>query len=219
MDINPVEFSISQLVNEQCELVRGLAENRNISLRADVDADLPELYQDSGKIRQIMNNLLSNAIKFTPEGGRVRIHVRRSGDGWLELAIEDTGVGIPQNEQSLIFEKFRQGPRALGGDNLTREIAGTGLGLSIVRELCGLLGGSISLESTVGKGSIFTVHLPWQVPPSLRRDHEVRRTLDEMARLQKLNLEQKPAVARNDGNGGVSNDPFIPETASGPEES
>ena len=219
MDINPTEFSISQLVNEQCELVRGLADVRNISLRADVDAELPDLYQDSGKIRQILNNLLSNAIKFTPEGGRVRINARRSGDGWLDLAIEDTGVGIPQNEQSLIFEKFRQGPRALGGDNLTREIAGTGLGLSIVRELCGLLGGQISLESTVGKGTIFTVLIPWQVPPSLRKDGEIRRTLDEMSRLQRINLERKPDSDSPNGSTKSKDSSTTPETANRPEES
>lgn len=205
MEISPTEFSVSQLIHEQCDLIRSLADSRRIDLRADAEPDLPPLYQDPGKVRQILNNLLSNAIKFTPEGGRIRLSARRSGDGWLELAVEDTGVGIPENEQSIIFEKFRQGPRALGGDNLTREVAGTGLGLSIVRELCGLLGGRIDLQSTVGRGSTFTVRLPWQVPPAARSDHDLSRMLDQMTRTQRINFErgagsdpESPALQRNE---------------------
>jgi two-component system, NarL family, sensor histidine kinase BarA len=188
MEISPTEFSIGQLVGEQCELVRNLAEQRSIMLRCDVDSELPLVYQDQLKIRQILNNLLSNAIKFTPEGGRIRVTARRSGDGMLELAVEDSGVGIPENELTIIFEKFRQGPRAIGGDNLTREVSGTGLGLSIVRELCGLLGGTIGVVSEVGQGSTFTVRLPWQVPPAARRESDVALTLEELSRSRRLNL-------------------------------
>lgn len=203
MEVSPVEFQVAQLIQEQGELIRGLADSRHLDLRVEADPDLPPLYQDPGKVRQILNNLLSNAIKFTPEGGRIRLTARRSGDGWLELAVEDTGVGIPENEQSIIFEKFRQGPRALGGDNLTREVAGTGLGLSIVRELCGLLGGKIELQSTVGKGSTFTVRLPWQVPPAARSDHDVKRTLDQLSRTPRIQLEPALEAGTGDSPAGL----------------
>ncbi len=206
MEINATEFSIAQLIGEQAEMIRGLADSRNIHLRTDADPDLPVVYSDAGKVRQILNNLLSNAIKFTPEGGRIRLSAKRSGDGWLELAVADTGVGIPENEQNIIFEKFRQGPRALGGNNLTREIAGTGLGLSIVRELCTLLGGKIELDSTVGKGSTFTVRLPWQVPPASRTDSDFGRTLDELNRANRINFGRSESV-EVDGNGR----PTVPE--------
>ncbi len=111
-----------------------------------------------------MNNLLSNAIKFTPEGGRVRVRARRVDDVLFEFVVEDTGIGIPLNEQATIFEKFRQGHTVPGqSDAMTREYGGTGLGLSIVKELSKLLGGEVSLVSEFGKGSTFSVRLPMRL--------------------------------------------------------
>jgi signal transduction histidine kinase len=121
------------------------------------------MYQDAGKIQQIVNNLLSNAVKFTPEGGRVRVSARRTDDDQLELVVSDTGVGISEEDQAAIFEKFRQGSAlSSSGDAMTREYSGTGLGLSIVKELCKLMGGEVAVHSELGKGSEFTVHLPWR---------------------------------------------------------
>ena len=112
-----------------------------------------------------MNNLLSNAIKFTPEGGRITVSVERDNCDHLVMKIVDTGVGIAiEDQQHPIFEKFRQGRTAMpAGDAITREHSGTGLGLSIVKELCKLLGGEISLQSELGKGSSFVVRLPWRL--------------------------------------------------------
>jgi len=104
----------------------------------------------------------------------------------LELVVADTGVGIAEEEQQVIFEKFRQGKSVLTrGDALVREYSGTGLGLSIVKELCRLLGGEIGLHSELGKGSTFTVTLPW------RRDEHPRAELfssqaNELAKRQEL---------------------------------
>lgn len=167
MELQCVEFSMADLIERQTASLRPLAEKKNIDLTWDVDSSLPIVMQDSGKLQQILSNLLSNAIKFTPEGGRVRVRAESCDDGTtLKLVIEDTGIGIPLEEQETIFDKFRQG-RAIPGqkDALTRAYGGTGLGLSIVKELSTLLGGEVTLESEFGKGSTFAVHLPTRLEP------------------------------------------------------
>ncbi len=162
MEVRLSDFRIEPVVTAQCDMARPLTERKNIDLETQIDPDLPEMFQDQAKVQQILNNLLSNAIKFTPEGGRIVVSARRSDAGELVLQVADTGVGIAPEDQVAVFEKFRQGKSVLsGGDAMTREYSGTGLGLSIVRELCKLLGGEILLESELGKGSTFTVRLPW----------------------------------------------------------
>jgi signal transduction histidine kinase len=162
MDLHIVEFSIGDLVERLAGMMKPLAERRNIELTCEVDPRLPLLVQDAGKIQQILYNLLSNAVKFTPEGGRVQLNANLRDEKTFELIVEDTGVGIPLEDQETIFEKFRQGNTTPGSrqSTLTREYAGTGLGLSIVRELSKLLGGDVTLSSELGKGSKFTIFLP-----------------------------------------------------------
>ncbi|REK13071.1 MAG: HAMP domain-containing protein [Planctomycetota bacterium] len=161
MEVRLSDIQIEQVAVAQCDMARPLAERKNIDLEVEVEPKLPDMFQDQAKVQQIINNLLSNAIKFTPEGGRIVVGARRR-DHHLILTVSDTGVGIAEEDQVAIFEKFRQGKSVLiGGDAMTREYSGTGLGLSIVKELCKLLGGEISLESELGKGSTFTVRLPW----------------------------------------------------------
>jgi two-component system, NarL family, sensor histidine kinase BarA len=155
MDLRPEEFAVPDFCEALLPAFRLPAEKRQIDLRTQYDPQLGPVQQDAGKVRQILTNLLSNAIKFTPEGGRVTL--KAVGDGeWVVFTVADTGVGIPLDEQERVFEKFRQAARS----TLTREHEGTGLGLSIVRELCGLLGGEVSLQSDLGRGSTFTVRLP-----------------------------------------------------------
>jgi len=209
MDLRLSEFRIDGVIQAQCDFFRPQTERKNIDLEIDIEPDLTELFQDQAKVQQILSNLLSNAIKFTPEGGRIEVRARRElpaangqaieterGDlddgGKLLLIISDTGVGIAEEDQVAIFEKFRQGQAVMAqGDAITREYSGTGLGLSIVKELCKLLGGEITLESQIGRGSTFTVHLPWSCPGHARVDagdnleemlrpwrQEVQRTLD-----------------------------------------
>jgi signal transduction histidine kinase len=161
MEVRPSEFRIEQVVGAQCDMARPLAEKKNIDLETELDLDVPPMRQDQARVQQILNNLLSNAIKFTPEGGRVTIRVRLENDFML-MQVDDTGVGIAEEDQQVIFEKFRQGRVGVPtGDAMTREYSGSGLGLSIVKELCKLLGGSVSVTSELGKGSTFTVRLPW----------------------------------------------------------
>jgi two-component system, NarL family, sensor histidine kinase BarA len=164
VEIQVVECSLADLVERQIGLLNPLADKRNIDLSYEIDPAIPPLVQDSVKLQQILNNLLSNAIKFTPEGGRVRVRARRVDDVLFEFVVEDTGIGIPLNEQATIFEKFRQGHTVPGqSDAMTREYGGTGLGLSIVKELSKLLGGEVSLVSEFGKGSTFSVRLPMRL--------------------------------------------------------
>jgi signal transduction histidine kinase len=160
MEINVVDFSLADLVDRVTSTMRPLAEKKNIDLHWEVDADLPIVVQDLGKLQQIFYNLLSNAIKFTPEGGRIRVAAALAPGGMFDLVVADSGIGIPLEDQGVIFEKFRQGRNLRGNDALTREYEGTGLGLSIVKELSKLLGGEVLLESEFGKGSTFTVRLP-----------------------------------------------------------
>jgi signal transduction histidine kinase len=165
MEVRPGLFRLESIVSAQCDMVRPLAERKRIDLAFDIGPGLDELEQDPAKVQQILANLLSNAVKFTPEGGRIDVRARltdEAGSG-SELLIDviDTGVGIAEEEQQAIFEKFRQGRVFQTGDDaMTREFSGTGLGLSIVRELCRLLGGDVAVESQLGRGSRFTVRLP-----------------------------------------------------------
>jgi two-component system, NarL family, sensor histidine kinase BarA len=165
------EFRIDLIASAQCDMARPLSEKKNIDLECHVPADPPPMRQDQARVQQILNNLLSNAIKFTPEGGRITVTVEHDDRDFLVLKVSDTGVGIAEDDQQAIFEKFRQGRTAMpGGDAMTREHSGTGLGLSIVKELCKLLGGEVTVQSELGKGSTFTVRLPWRLEEQPRLD-------------------------------------------------
>jgi signal transduction histidine kinase len=170
METKLTEFRIDLIVGTQCDLARPLSEKKNIDIECHLPSDPPPMRQDQIRVQQILNNLLSNAIKFTPEGGRITVSVEQDSHDNMVLKVSDTGVGIAEEDQQVIFEKFRQGRTAMpGGDAMTREHSGTGLGLSIVKELCKLLGGEVSVQSELGKGSTFTVRLPWRLdePPRL----------------------------------------------------
>jgi two-component system sensor histidine kinase BarA len=185
MDVRLTDFRIEQVISAQCDMARPLTESKNIDLEIEIEPGLPEMHQDQAKAQQVLSNLLSNAIKFTPEGGRIVISARRNEHDELQLRVADTGVGIAEEDQVTIFEKFRQGKAGLsGGDTMTREYSGTGLGLSIVKELCKLLGGSISVESQLGNGSTFSVRLPWKCQQQPKLDSPFTDTLDKMTRPQ-----------------------------------
>src|SRR5262249_3154112 len=171
MELRPEEFAIPEFCDSLLTPFRLPAEKKNIDLHVQYDPNLPTIRQDAGKVRQILTNLISNAIKFTPEGGHVNLRVAPDGD-FVVFTVADTGVGIPSDEHDRVYEKFRQAGRS----TLTREHEGTGLGLSIVRELCGLLGGEVSLKSDLGRGSTFTVRFPQTLPGSADRSVHRDRT-------------------------------------------
>ena len=164
MEVRPSDFGIAAVIGAQCDMARPLTEKKNIDLVTDVPPDLPPMHQDQARVQQILNNLLSNAIKFTPEGGRIRVSAERTDAGELVMQVSDTGVGIAEEDQQAIFEKFRQGRTAMpGGDAFTREYSGTGLGLSIVKELCKLLEGEVWVAERAGHGQ--HVHRPPALGP------------------------------------------------------
>ena len=167
MKLRLEEVGIQDVCDGMLNMFRPLAEKKNIDLRNQVDPGIPLLKQDPAKLQQILSNLLSNAIKFTPEGGRVLVKAE-ADPLHLILTVTDTGVGIAPEEQELVFEKFRQ-----SGNPLTREHAGTGLGLSIVRELSKLLGGEVTLQSELGRGSSFQVRLPLHLSEETRMEFDL----------------------------------------------
>lgn len=196
MELRLSEFEIDRLIAAQCDMVRPLTEEKNLDLVVNVPADLPPLYQDQAKIQQILTNLLSNAIKFTPEGGRITVSARSTPQGMIELTVADTGVGIAEADREIIFEKFRQGAMVLGRDALTREFSGTGLGLSIVKELCKRMGGEVTVESELGKGSKFRVLLPWMVVQAGKQTTPLQAKLDELTRPNRADFgeEETPSA-------------------------
>jgi signal transduction histidine kinase/CheY-like chemotaxis protein len=126
----------------------------------DEPSDLPSLYTDEGKVLQILRNLISNALKFT-EKGEVRVSTRLSADGDRVLFhVRDTGVGIPPQDQERIFQEFEQ-----VASPLQAKTKGTGLGLPLSRKLAELMGGTLTVESTVGEGATFTLALPFDRRP------------------------------------------------------
>jgi len=132
-----------------------LAAKKGLPLRLEVDPELPsELYGDVNRLQQIIINLVGNAIKFT-QAGEVNVCFKRPAPAQWSIEIQDTGAGIPVSDHQNIFEPFRQ-----VSNSITRENRGSGLGLAITKQLIELMGGQISLESEIGKGSLFTVTLP-----------------------------------------------------------
>jgi PAS domain S-box-containing protein len=154
MDLALEEFNILDIINEVMTIVGVMAEKKQIGLSLRPGDTALRLKADRGKIKQVLYNLLSNAVKFTPEGGRVEVEVRRKGD-YCGIDVIDTGIGIRREDYQSIFEEFR-----MLDSVLTKKQQGTGLGLALSRRLAELHGGTITVESEVGRGSTFTLRLP-----------------------------------------------------------
>ena len=163
------------IVEVVCNMVRPLMAEAHLKLSYDVDPAVPLMTTDGTKVQQILYNLLSNAIKFTAEG-EVRVTVRPVDDRHIAFAVSDTGPGIPRDQQLRIFERFTQ-----LDSSYTRRYSGTGLGLSIVKELTNLLGGTVSVESEVGRGSTFTVVLPVDSSAAEGRTSETAAAAEKVA--------------------------------------
>ena len=156
MELNVEEVDVPAVLEDVIDLMRASADAKSLTLRADVAGSLPTAWADRARIRQVLVNLLANAVKFTEQGG---VTLRASVvDGWITIAVVDTGVGIPAEAQTYIFDEFRQVDAST-----TRRYGGTGLGLAISKRLIALHGGRIWVDSTVGVGSSFVFTLPVRV--------------------------------------------------------
>lgn len=163
MEIRVEPVSIGDLFEGLIGILKPLAEKRPVSIDPTASPDVPILRTDPSKLQQILYNLLSNAIKFSPPRSTIRLVASRQDDTHVRLAVIDSGPGIARDQQALIFEKFRQ-----LDTGVTRTHGGTGLGLSISRELAHLLGGSIGVDSVLGKGATFWVVLPLTITGGTR---------------------------------------------------
>jgi signal transduction histidine kinase len=155
--VHPEMLSAEEIVEQVLEVYEEAAKQRGIELRDHVQAPLPPLWADKNHLIQMLTNLVDNALKYTPRGGQVWVAARQAGtDGreMLEIAVGDTGAGIPEDEQEKVFDRFFR------GSNNTPGSTGTGLGLAIVQELMVQHRGRVTLESQVGEGSVFTLQFP-----------------------------------------------------------
>ncbi|MBC7249979.1 MAG: GAF domain-containing protein, partial [Anaerolineae bacterium] len=152
LDLRPL--SMAQIVNELILAMRAQAEEKGVDLTAHVPPELPAVRGDHDRVVQILTNLVANACLYTPSGGHVAVEVRPT-DGFVQVDVSDTGIGIAPEDQEKIFERFYRGDHPL-----VRETDGTGLGLPIVKSLVELHGGRIWVTSEVGKGSTFSFTLP-----------------------------------------------------------
>jgi signal transduction histidine kinase len=162
MELELSTFSLKETIDSSVAMLRERASRRGIALEADCDPSVGTIEADQRKVKQVLFNLLSNAVKFTPEGGRITVRARAASDV-AEISVQDTGVGIAQEDQGRIFEEFAQ---ARSGKSTE---ASTGLGLTIAKRFVELHGGAMRVESAVGLGSTFTFSLPLRraatIPP------------------------------------------------------
>ncbi len=152
------DFDLCLIVNDVVSSHSVMAEEKGLSIFVTTDVNPIVIFSDKLKIETILFNLISNAVKFTKEGSinvDVHLHHIDTDNSYINIIIEDTGIGVPINRQDVIFEQFEQSDASI-----TREYGGTGLGLSICKHTTDILGGSIEIESEPGVGSKFTVQVP-----------------------------------------------------------
>src|SRR5690606_6384207 len=155
VEMEPTKIGVGATGDSLVKIFEPQAAEQGLTLSLHVDASAPShIESDPQRLGQIIKNLLSNALKFT-ERGTVSVRVFSSADNAISFAVQDTGIGIPEQQHAIIFEAFRQ---ADGSTHL--KYGGTGLGRSISRDLAKLLGGNLSMQSTAGQGSVFTLTLP-----------------------------------------------------------
>jgi two-component system, chemotaxis family, sensor kinase CheA len=183
VDLQIGEIDIRGVISFVHDQFNAIAEQKDLSFEMIIEDDVPTiLYSDEQKIYQVIKNLLSNALKFT-ERGKVRLEVYRTEalthhgkKDFIAFSVMDTGIGISEDKQDLIFEAFQQ-----ADGTTSRKFGGTGLGLSISKGMADLLSGFITIKSSEGQGSTFTFYLPAQhdeIIEELKTDHEAAATIE-----------------------------------------
>ncbi|MGH2390877.1 MAG: ATP-binding protein [Chloroflexota bacterium] len=146
--------AIADVIGQVVDRLSVVAEDKGITVTADVQSDLPQALANADQVGQVLMNLLFNAVKFTPSGGKILVRARVEA-GVLSVAVEDTGAGIPRDDLVRVFERFYKSDKSRARAN-----GGTGLGLPIARHIVEAHGGTIWADSEEGKGSTFTFTLP-----------------------------------------------------------
>jgi signal transduction histidine kinase len=168
VQLDHIPFDPAKLVSETAHMFEILAKRKGLSLACEISPELPaEVIGDPGRLRQILANLLGNALKFTPAGSvvvRAELDSNSGHEIRIRFAVADTGIGIPKQKQSIIFQPFAQ-----ADGSMTRKYGGTGLGLSISTRLVELMGGRMWLASEPGKGSTFHFNVRFQRPEPERQ--------------------------------------------------
>ena len=179
MTLKNAPFDLEQVAQDCSLLMSAQALHKGLEVVLDFSQDLPKGYiGDAGRVRQILMNILGNAIKFTEKGSvEFTVNGLQSGDEIaLELSIKDTGIGIPQDKLQSIFVPFEQ---AEGAKN--RQFDGTGLGLAIVNHMVDLMGGSISVESEIGKGSVFILKIALPIAQNVPQQKREKLTMNSIS--------------------------------------
>jgi signal transduction histidine kinase len=159
MELEVSTFSLREALENGLTMLKERAGRHDIALGLEIEDGLDAIEADERKVKQVVFNLVSNAVKFTPDGGRVELSARRTGDG-VEVAVRDTGVGIAPEDLPHVFDEFRQVGRA------EAKSEGTGLGLPLAKRFAELHGGMLWVESEPGRGSTFAFVLPWPTATS-----------------------------------------------------
>jgi signal transduction histidine kinase len=154
MELELGESSIRDALEHGVAMVRERASRQRLSLDVVVDPSVGVVVADPLRLKQVILNLLTNAVKFTPTGGRIEARAQRV-DGEIHVSVEDSGIGIAEDDLERIFESFQQGPRSVPG-----AAEGTGLGLTLSKRIVELHGGRLWVESRLGHGSTFTFAIP-----------------------------------------------------------
>ncbi len=155
LGVRRVKLDLNKLMEGIFKEMSLTAKNKKVDLRIDLSVNLPEVYADPDRITQVITNLVDNAIKYTPEGGNISIKTKPKGRRFIEMIVEDTGIGIKSMDFNRLFSKFQQIDY-----QMTRRADGVGLGLAISKGLVEAHGGRIGFESEFGKGSKFSFTLP-----------------------------------------------------------
>ncbi|WP_158747171.1 response regulator [Acidisphaera sp. L21] len=154
------EFDVAKLARDAAGTVDALVEKKGNTFKLELADHLGTMHSDVVKIRQCLFNLVSNAAKFT-ENGEIILGVKREGD-WMEFRVTDSGIGMTEEQVGRLFQRFEQ-----ADGSTTRNFGGTGLGLALTRAFCRLLGGDVTVESTIGHGTTFTLRLPASLPDQI----------------------------------------------------
>ena len=158
LEFHPEASDLRKIIAEVVAILRTTAGERGIEVKVDVDEELTEVVVDPSRLKQVLYNYVSNALKFTPEHGKVWVRARPDGAGAFRVEVEDTGVGISDNDLERLFSEFQQ-----LDSGRTKEHAGTGLGLALTRRLVEAQGGTVGVHSVLGEGSTFYAVLPRHV--------------------------------------------------------